>query len=74
MNVSNLQHPLFSNCWGEKLTRAGITNILNKYVKKAKDSCPHLIPDGISCHSLRHSKAMHLLQAGINLVYIRYPN
>jgi integrase/recombinase XerD len=25
----------------------------------------------ISCHSLRHSKAMHLLQAGVNLVYIR---
>jgi integrase/recombinase XerD len=30
-----------------------------------------LIPDKISCHSLRHSKAMHLLQAGVNLVYIR---
>ena len=30
-----------------------------------------IIPDHISCHSLRHSKAMHLLQAGVNLVYIR---
>ena len=30
-----------------------------------------LIPEQISCHSLRHSKAMHLLQAGVNLVYIR---
>ncbi len=30
-----------------------------------------LIPETISCHSLRHSKAMHLLQAGVNLVYIR---
>ena len=67
----NLQHPLFANCWGERLTRAGISNILNKYIKKAKDNVPVLIPDRISCHSLRHSKAMHLLQAGINLVYIR---
>ncbi len=25
----------------------------------------------MSCHSLRHSKAMHLLQAGVNLIYIR---
>ena len=32
---------------------------------------PDLIPDRISCHSLRHSRAMHLLQAGVNLVYIR---
>jgi len=30
-----------------------------------------LILEKISCHSLRHSKAMHLLQAGVNLVYIR---
>ena len=30
-----------------------------------------LIPEIISCHSLRHSKAMHLLQSGVNLVYIR---
>lgn len=71
LKPENLQHPLFSNCWGEKLTRAGISNILNKYINKAKDSRPDLIPDGVSCHSLRHSKAMHLLQAGVNLVYIR---
>ena len=32
---------------------------------------PELIPKKISCHSIRHSKAMHLLQAGVNLVYIR---
>jgi site-specific recombinase XerD len=32
---------------------------------------PALIPERISCHVLRHSKAMHLLQAGVNLVYIR---
>lgn len=32
---------------------------------------PELIPETVSCHSLRHSKAMHLLQAGVNLVYIR---
>ena len=32
---------------------------------------PALIQERISCHVLRHSKAMHLLQAGVNLVYIR---
>ena len=42
-----------------------------KYANKARKRDPKLIPDKLSCHSLRHSKAMHLLQAGVNLVYIR---
>jgi integrase/recombinase XerD len=64
-------YPLFSNSRQEKLTRAGITHILLKYADKARRRAPKLIPDKLSCHSLRHSKAMHLLQAGVNLVYIR---
>ena len=35
---------------------------------KAKSS---LIPDAVTPHVLRHTKAMHLLQSGVNLVYIR---
>jgi len=64
-------NPLFFNRTGEKLTGAGVTYILNKYVNAARLTDRNLIPDIISPHSLRHSKAMHLLQAGINLVYIR---
>ncbi len=64
-------HPLFFNSRKEKLTRPGVTHILLKYAKKARVKNPRLIPDKLSCHSLRHSKAMHLLQAGVNLVYIR---
>jgi site-specific recombinase XerD len=65
------QHPLFYNGRNEKLTRQGVTYILEKYVELARKENPVLIPEVISCHSLRHSKAMHLLQAGVNIVYIR---
>jgi integrase/recombinase XerD len=64
-------NPLFYNSRKEKLSRAGINSILNKYANMARMKNPALIPDKISCHTLRHSKAMHLLQAGVNLVYIR---
>lgn len=67
----HLRHPLFFNSRGERLTRAGITYILKKYVEMARTINSEIIPQSISCHSLRHSKAMHLLQAGVSLVYIR---
>jgi site-specific recombinase XerD len=66
-----LKHPLFFNKRGEKLTRAGVAFILKTYIEMARAHDPGLIPESVSCHSLRHSKAMHLLQAGVNLVYIR---
>ena len=63
--------PLFSNRNGEKLTRAGITYILNKYVDLAKEEHPSLVLETVSPHGLRHSKSMHMLQAGVPLIYIR---
>ncbi len=65
------QQPLFANNRGGKLTNAGVTYIINAYANNARTLKPELIPDKISPHTFRHSKAMHLLQAGVNLVYIR---
>lgn len=67
----NNEHPLFFNSRGEKLTRAGVNHILLKHADMARKMAGTYLPDRISCHMLRHSKAMHLLQAGVNLVYIR---
>lgn len=64
-------YPLFCNRDGRKLTRAGIAYTLNKYVTQAQSLGLASPQTAVSPHVLRHSKAMHLLQSGVNLVYIR---
>jgi len=72
LNVMNMgANPLFFNQRGEKLTRAGIAYVLEKYVDAAKAKQPNLFSVTVTPHIFRHSKAMHLLQNGVNLVYIR---
>ena len=61
---------LFVNRQRGKLTPMGVTFILNKYASSAK-AVSSIIPDNVTPHVFRHTKAMHLLQAGINLIYIR---
>jgi site-specific recombinase XerD len=68
-NVST--QPLFVNVHGRKLTTAGLTHIIKLYAMPLKEKCPGLIPDRLSPHSFRHSKATHLLQSGMNIIYVR---
>lgn len=63
--------PVFTNRVGKRLGRAGASYILNKCAHAAHAERPELVPEKISPHQLRHSKAMHLLENGVNLVYIR---
>lgn len=69
--TENQTEPLFKNRDGKHLTGAGVTYLLMKYVALAHEKNPELIPERLSPHCLRHSKAMHLLQSGVNLIYIR---
>lgn len=63
--------PVFCNQQKRKLTRRGVSYIINKYVEMARQ-VPRFHNNGIiTPHVFRHSKSMHMLQAGINLVYIR---
>ncbi len=71
MSRNDPHHVLFFNKQGTNLTRAGVGYILKKYFQQAKNIEPGLFPTSISAHGLRHSKAMHLLEAGVNLIYIR---
>ena len=60
---------MFFNQHGSKLSRGGIAWLISKYQNKTSD--PTITHADINPHTLRHSKAMHLYEAGVPLPYIR---
>jgi site-specific recombinase XerD len=65
-------HPLFFNSQCHKFSRPGIAYILRKYFMIAKAQNHDIVfPEKLTPHTFRHTKAMHLLDAGVNLIYIR---
>lgn len=67
----NIAKPLFSNHMGMPLARQGLDYIVKKYATRARSIDHSLIPDDLSCHKLRHSLAMSLLEDDVPLIYIR---
>jgi site-specific recombinase XerD len=63
--------PLLTNNRGEKLTRSGVAFLLDHYRRLAAAEEPALHRCGISPHTFRHTKAMHLLQSGVSPVTIK---
>lgn len=63
-------YPLFTNRQHQALTKEGVAYILEKYAHVARTKSAGF-PKKVKPHMLRHSKAAHLLQAGVNLIYIR---
>ena len=61
-------YPLFFNRQGNRLTRTGVNYIINKYLDAVDGS---VLPDKVTPHIFRHTKAMHLLQSGIDVIMIR---
>ena len=70
--VAREDQALFVNQKCQPMSRWGVQYILDKYVESARQSDPEFTPrDKISPHLVRHARASHLLQAGVNLIYIR---
>jgi site-specific recombinase XerD len=64
--------PLFKSQSGSKMTTACVRSIVAKYVAAAQNGYPDLFCEkAYSPHSFRHSKAVHMVEAGVPIIYIR---
>lgn len=69
--LDNPEAKVFASSRGISLTRFGIWHIIQKRIRQAASQCPSLMMKKISPHTFRHTSAMHLLQAGVDLTVIK---
>jgi len=62
---------LFLNTNGKPITRFGLRYIIRQYADKAGEVCASIKTKKISPHTIRHTTAMHLLQAGNDISVIK---
>ncbi|MGH8995474.1 MAG: tyrosine-type recombinase/integrase, partial [Acidimicrobiales bacterium] len=64
--------PLFQGPHHTRLTRWGVTKILARHVQTVRRRDPgYATGVNVTPHVIRRTRAMHLLEAGVNLIYIR---
>ena len=64
--------PLFVNRSGRRLTRSGVSDVVERHWRRVKDKYPGIAAHAsVKPHLLRHSKASHLVEAGVNVYYVR---
>lgn len=61
---------LFPGRSGRSLTRSAVEDRLRRAVAAASAVCPSLVTLRVSPHTIRHTTAMHMLQAGIDITVI----
>lgn len=62
--------PLFPTSQGRALSRDAIAMLVAKHATTAAETCPTLRAKAVSPHLLRHTCAMNLLQAGVDVATI----
>jgi site-specific recombinase XerD len=63
--------PIFANRYGNPLKAAGVRFKLRQYVAAAAKTIPSLVKKRISPHTFRHSTAMSLVTADVDVTVIR---
>jgi site-specific recombinase XerD len=63
--------PIFVNRYGFPLGASGVRFLLHQYVQRAASQVPSLSIKRITPHSLRHTAAVHLVAAGVDVTVIR---
>lgn len=66
-----VDRPVFLNVRGQPLTRFGVYAVVERVVTKAATRMPSLNTKRVSPHSVRHTTAVHLLRAGVDINTIR---
>lgn len=69
--INKSKADVFLNSAGKPVSRFGIRHIVQKRVANAAAKCPSLAKKNIGPHTFRHTAAMHLLQAGVDLTVIK---
>jgi len=62
---------VFINRRGQPITRFGINTLVKRNVSKANHRVTSLCKKRVSAHTLRHTTAVHLLRAGVDINTIR---
>lgn len=62
---------IFLNRYGEPLGAAGVRFKLAQYIERAQKKVPSLAAKRVSPHTFRHTAAVHLVAAGVDVTIIR---
>lgn len=69
--LDNIEQAVFVNARGQRITRHGVNVIIQRHIATAAETQSSLKRKRFGPHTFRHTTAMHLLQAGVELNVIR---
>jgi site-specific recombinase XerD len=71
VNGRSANEPVFLGRTSQLMTRFGIHRLVTHYAELASKSVPSLAAKSVSPHTIRHTTAVHLLRAGVDINTIR---